>query len=155
MQQQELRVLSVCSVVAFFACMIYNKGSVRQVLCCKVCVLTWCWPCGNVCAGFNRPTLTRVQVGLMSLARELKGDLDRIAARADTGSSQGLHRLLQGEQRRGFVSRLCADGGSCSQARWCMLCSQARWCMKVCFVLDRAYCFREGMCAGGCQWRYE
>jgi uncharacterized membrane protein len=38
-----------------------------------------------------------VQVGLVSLARELKGDLDRIAARADTGSSKGLHQLLQGE----------------------------------------------------------
>lgn len=47
--------------------------------------------------GFRQPTLTRVQVGLLSLARELKGDLDRIAAAADTGSSQGLHRLLQGE----------------------------------------------------------
>jgi uncharacterized membrane protein len=38
-----------------------------------------------------------VQVGLVSLARELKGDLDSIAARADTGSSKGLHQLLQGE----------------------------------------------------------
>jgi uncharacterized membrane protein len=51
-----------------------------------------------VSAGFRQPTLTRVQVGLVSLARELKGDLDRIAARADTGSSQGLHQLLQGEE---------------------------------------------------------
>lgn len=49
--------------------------------------------------GFARPTLTRVQVGLLSLARELKGDLDTIAARADTGSSKGLHSLLQGECR--------------------------------------------------------
>lgn len=48
-------------------------------------------------AGGSRPTLTRVQVGLVSLARELKYDLDSIAARADTSSSRGLHHLLQGE----------------------------------------------------------
>jgi hypothetical protein len=33
----------------------------------------------------------------MSLARELKHDLDRMAARADTSSSRGLHNLLQGK----------------------------------------------------------
>eukprot|EP00882_Tetradesmus_deserticola_P001291 GHRQ01001395.1.p1 GENE.GHRQ01001395.1~~GHRQ01001395.1.p1 ORF type:complete len:412 (+),score=136.93 GHRQ01001395.1:119-1354(+) len=45
--------------------------------------------------GGGKPTLTRVQVGLLSLARELKHDLDRMAARADTSSSRGLHNLLQ------------------------------------------------------------
>jgi uncharacterized membrane protein len=49
-----------------------------------------------MCAGGGKPTLTRVQVGLLSLARELKHDLDRMAARADTSSSRGLHNLLQG-----------------------------------------------------------
>lgn len=38
----------------------------------------------------------------MSLARELKWDLDRIAARADTSSSRGLHHLLQGEALQGM-----------------------------------------------------
>jgi hypothetical protein len=56
----------------------------------------WCCPPPPPAAGFGQPTLTRVQVGLLSIARDLKGDLDSIAARADTGSSQGLHRLLQG-----------------------------------------------------------
>ncbi|WIA33133.1 hypothetical protein OEZ86_006285 [Tetradesmus obliquus] len=46
-------------------------------------------------AGSGRPTLTRVQVGLLSMARGLKHDLDRMAARADTSSSRGLHNLLQ------------------------------------------------------------
>eukprot|EP00878_Enallax_costatus_P011071 GHUV01011563.1.p1 GENE.GHUV01011563.1~~GHUV01011563.1.p1 ORF type:complete len:294 (+),score=90.91 GHUV01011563.1:601-1482(+) len=46
-------------------------------------------------AGGGRPTLTRVQVGLVSLARELKHDLDNIAASADTSNSRGLHHLLQ------------------------------------------------------------
>eukprot|EP00879_Flechtneria_rotunda_P006233 GHRR01006552.1.p1 GENE.GHRR01006552.1~~GHRR01006552.1.p1 ORF type:complete len:272 (+),score=88.05 GHRR01006552.1:974-1789(+) len=46
-------------------------------------------------SGGGRPTLTRVQVGLVSLARELKHDLDRIAAKADTTGSRGLHMLLQ------------------------------------------------------------
>ncbi|KAF8067306.1 popC [Scenedesmus sp. PABB004] len=49
----------------------------------------------NGLAPGSRPQLTRVQVGLVSLARELKDDLDRIAARADTSGSRGLHRLLQ------------------------------------------------------------
>lgn len=53
--------------------------------------------CVCVETGGGRPTLTRVQVGLVSLARELKHDLDKIAARADTSSSRGLHHLLQGE----------------------------------------------------------
>lgn len=56
--------------------------------------------CAGLLAGFSQPSLTRVQVGLVSLARELKGDLDRIAARADTGSSKGLHQLLQGRLRQ-------------------------------------------------------
>lgn len=54
--------------------------------------------------GAGRPTLTRVQVGLVSLARELKHDLDSIAARADTSNSRGLHHLLQG--KRGLMYAL-------------------------------------------------
>jgi uncharacterized membrane protein len=57
-----------------------------------------------VCAGGGKPTLTRVQVGLMSLARELKHDLDRMAARADTSSSRGLHNLLQGKHVAHLIS---------------------------------------------------
>lgn len=68
-------------------------------------------------AGFSQPTLTRVQVGLVSLARELKGDLDRIAACADTGSSKGLHQLLQGEQERRLDRQY---------ACWCVGCKAAR-----------------------------
>lgn len=46
-------------------------------------------------AGAARPTLTRVQVGLLSVARGLKADLDRIAERADTSGPRGLHAMLQ------------------------------------------------------------
>jgi len=67
----------------------------------------------------------------MSLARELKGDLDRIAARADTGSSQGLHRLLQGE---GVAGLSCGSGFRPDPHLG--LCSRARWCLELCFVLD-------------------
>jgi uncharacterized membrane protein len=40
-----------------------------------------------------------VQVGLLGSARELQSDLERIADRADTSNSKGLHYILQGELR--------------------------------------------------------
>jgi len=43
----------------------------------------------------GRPTLTKVQVGLVSSARKLKKNLDKIAAAADTSDSEGLQGLLQ------------------------------------------------------------
>jgi uncharacterized membrane protein len=42
-------------------------------------------------------TFTKLQVGLLSSARELKHKLDNIATYADTSSSEGLQLLLQGE----------------------------------------------------------
>lgn len=51
-----------------------------------------------VSAGYASLTLTKVQVGLVSLARQLKEDLDEIAATADTSSNAGLQMLLQGRQ---------------------------------------------------------
>ena len=41
-------------------------------------------------------TVAKVQVGLLGSARELQRDLERIADRADSASSQGLHYILQG-----------------------------------------------------------
>lgn len=40
-------------------------------------------------------SIARVQVGLLAGARELKADLDRIGAKADTTSSEGLAQVLQ------------------------------------------------------------
>ena len=48
-------------------------------------------------SGTNPVVVARLQLGLVSLARELKADLDRIAVRADTSTSDGLHLLLQGK----------------------------------------------------------
>lgn len=39
--------------------------------------------------------VTKLQVGLLAVARELKGDLDAIAEAADTSSNEGLAALLQ------------------------------------------------------------
>jgi uncharacterized membrane protein len=44
----------------------------------------------------TRFCIAKVQVGLLGSARELQADLQRIAARADTSSSEGLHYVLQG-----------------------------------------------------------
>ena len=44
----------------------------------------------------DRVTVAKVQVGLLGSARQLQRDLERIAARADTTSSSGLHYILQG-----------------------------------------------------------
>lgn len=88
---------------------------------CIVCRVSLCRVSCVLAAGFRQPTLTRVQVGLVSLARELKGDLDSIAARADTGSSKGLHQLLQGEQAGPSVCLLvCCLQGSKSKPLWCV-----------------------------------
>ena len=43
----------------------------------------------------DRVAVCRLQVGLLGLARELQGDLDRIADKADTSTRQGLHFVLQ------------------------------------------------------------
>ena len=40
-------------------------------------------------------TIAQLQVGLLASARELQGDLRRLAASADTGSSSGLQQVLQ------------------------------------------------------------
>lgn len=47
--------------------------------------------------GYASPTVSvaKVQVGLLSEARSLQADLDRIAQRADTESSEGLAQVLQ------------------------------------------------------------
>jgi uncharacterized membrane protein len=47
--------------------------------------------------GYSSPTVSvaKVQVGLLAEARELKADLDRIGAKADTNSSEGLAQVLQ------------------------------------------------------------
>lgn len=47
--------------------------------------------------GYSSPnvSINRLQVGLLSSARELQTDLNRIAQTADTGSSEGLTRVLQ------------------------------------------------------------
>ncbi|MBD1915222.1 MULTISPECIES: DUF1517 domain-containing protein [Cyanophyceae] len=47
--------------------------------------------------GGNNPpvAIAKLQVGLLAQARELQDDLNRLAATADTGSSQGLAKLLQ------------------------------------------------------------
>ena len=43
----------------------------------------------------ERLTVAKVQVGLLGTARELQRDLERIASRADTSTSKGLHYVLQ------------------------------------------------------------
>ena len=45
--------------------------------------------------GGERLSVAKVQVGLLSSARELQKDLEGIASRADTSSSRGLHYVLQ------------------------------------------------------------
>lgn len=55
--------------------------------------------------------LTKVQVGLVALARQLKGHLDDIAQDADTDSSEGLQALLQGEHRK----RGTGEGGGAAR----------------------------------------
>jgi len=52
---------------------------------------------GELESGGDRTTISvaRVQVGLLAEARELQADLDRIARKADTGSSAGLAQVLQ------------------------------------------------------------
>lgn len=47
--------------------------------------------------GYGTPTVSiaKVQVGLLAAARELKADLDRIGAKADTSTSEGLAEVLQ------------------------------------------------------------
>eukprot|EP00271_Cylindrocystis_brebissonii_P014271 TRINITY_DN3557_c0_g1_i1.p1 TRINITY_DN3557_c0_g1~~TRINITY_DN3557_c0_g1_i1.p1 ORF type:complete len:448 (+),score=46.00 TRINITY_DN3557_c0_g1_i1:293-1636(+) len=42
----------------------------------------------------EKTSVVKVQVGLLGLARELQKDLERIADRADTSSSEGLHYVL-------------------------------------------------------------
>ncbi len=50
-----------------------------------------------MCAGgANRVGVAKVQVGLLGSARSLQRDLERIAKRADTNSSDGLAYVLQG-----------------------------------------------------------
>jgi uncharacterized membrane protein len=43
----------------------------------------------------DRVTVAKLQVGLLSSARDLQRDLERIASRADTSTSSGLHYVLQ------------------------------------------------------------
>ena len=47
-------------------------------------------------AGAERVAVAKVQVGLLGSARALQRDLERIAKRADTNSSEGLAYVLQG-----------------------------------------------------------
>ncbi|KAG7672850.1 hypothetical protein Ndes2526B_g08622 [Nannochloris sp. 'desiccata'] len=49
---------------------------------------------GRVDSG-ERLSVAKVQVGLLGTARDLQKDLERIAAKADTSSSRGLHFVLQ------------------------------------------------------------
>lgn len=44
---------------------------------------------------YGKLSVAKVQVGLMSNARELQRDLENIAARADTSGPRGLHYVLQ------------------------------------------------------------
>lgn len=46
-------------------------------------------------ASGSKLSVAKVQVGLLSNARELQRDLERIASRADTSSPKGLHYVLQ------------------------------------------------------------
>jgi uncharacterized membrane protein len=49
---------------------------------------------GRVDSG-ERLSVAKVQVGLLGTARDLQKDLERIASKADTSSSRGLHYVLQ------------------------------------------------------------
>lgn len=51
---------------------------------------------GAPVGGSNPPVaIAKLQVGLLAQARELQDDLNRLAATADTGSTEGLAKLLQ------------------------------------------------------------
>ena len=51
---------------------------------------------GAPVGGSNPPvSIAKLQVGLLAQARELQDDLNRLATTADTGTSQGLAKLLQ------------------------------------------------------------
>lgn len=50
---------------------------------------------GQIEGGYDRLSVAKVQVGLLSNARDLQRDLERIASRADTNTSRGLHFVLQ------------------------------------------------------------
>ncbi|MBD2233378.1 DUF1517 domain-containing protein [Phormidium tenue] len=51
---------------------------------------------GTPMGGSNPPVaIAKLQVGLLAQARELQDDLNRLATTADTGTSQGLAKLLQ------------------------------------------------------------
>eukprot|EP00890_Picochlorum_soloecismus_P004755 jgi/Picsp_1/5280/NSC_02642-R1_protein len=50
---------------------------------------------GQIEGGYDRLSVAKVQVGLLSNARDLQRDLERIASRADTSTSRGLHFVLQ------------------------------------------------------------
>lgn len=49
-------------------------------------------------AGYGRCTVAKVQIGLTGTAVSLKRDLERIAKRADTNTSEGLNFVLQGAE---------------------------------------------------------
>ncbi|CAI7769410.1 unnamed protein product [Closterium sp. NIES-54] len=49
----------------------------------------------EVWAETQRSSVVRLQVGLLGTARKLQRDLDQMASRADTGSQEGLHSILQ------------------------------------------------------------
>ncbi|GJP58689.1 hypothetical protein CLOP_g2338 [Closterium sp. NIES-67] len=49
----------------------------------------------EVWAETQRSSVVRLQVGLLGTARKLQRDLDQMASRADTGSQEGLHTILQ------------------------------------------------------------
>lgn len=59
-------------------------------------------PCPRLSRGFfcaggaQRVSVAKVQVGLLGSARGLQRDLERIAKRSDTSSSEGLAYVLQG-----------------------------------------------------------
>jgi len=48
-------------------------------------------------AGYGKCTVAKVQIGLTGTAVSLKRELERIAKRADTNTSEGLNYVLQGE----------------------------------------------------------
>jgi uncharacterized membrane protein len=50
---------------------------------------------GNDDSGYGRCTVAKVQIGLTGTAVSLKRDLERIAKRADTNTSEGLNFVLQ------------------------------------------------------------
>lgn len=56
-----------------------------------------CRCCVAAAGADDRVTVAKVQVGLLASARKVQQQLERIAARADTNSSEGLHYLVKGE----------------------------------------------------------